>query len=241
MEHLLGSTVLGMIVRSAGRAVKGTCRTLIDGALRCKMVRRARPQWRRFGMQRYDLSRILIVDLEATCWDGEPPSGQTGEIIEIGVALLSTDDGTIERGPEIIVRPTSSVVSEFCEQLTGISQRMVDERGVDFAAAIDLLIQQYGDSRLAWASFGDYDRHMLANACHRHGITYPLSDTHINVKRIEAILNGYKETGMMRCLKRMGLDLAEGTQHHRGGDDALNIARILWEIIRRYRSSTASG
>ena len=39
------------------------------------------------------LDRILVVDIEATCWEGNPPPGQTSEIIEIGTfmaAALST-------------------------------------------------------------------------------------------------------------------------------------------------------
>lgn len=187
-------------------------------------------------MQRYDIGRVLVIDLEATCWEGDPPPGQRNEIIEIGSAVLSTADGAIVRGPELLVRPVSSVIGEFCTGLTGITAEMVEDRGIPFAEAIDALVKSYGDSRLAWASFGDYDKYMLANACNAHGIRYPLSDTHINVKRIEAILGGHRETGMMRCLARLGLQPAEGTQHHRGGDDAVNIARILWEIIRRYRS-----
>lgn len=187
-------------------------------------------------MQRYDTDRILVVDLEATCWEGDPPPGQKNEIIEIGSAVLSTVDGTIVRGPELLVHPVSSTIGEFCTHLTSITPEMVEERGVSFSDAIDALVDSYGDSRLAWASFGDYDKYVLANACGEHGIRYPLSDTHINVKRIEAILGGHRETGMMRCLARLGLRPAEGTQHHRGCDDAVNIAMILWEIIRRYRT-----
>ena len=34
------------------------------------------------------LDRILVVDIEATCWEGNPPPGQTSEIIEIGLCVL---------------------------------------------------------------------------------------------------------------------------------------------------------
>jgi inhibitor of KinA sporulation pathway (predicted exonuclease) len=30
---------------------------------------------------------ILIIDLEATCWNDRPPKGQENEIIEIGFVL----------------------------------------------------------------------------------------------------------------------------------------------------------
>ena len=35
---------------------------------------------------KYD--KLLIVDLEATCWRGRPPKGMRQEIIEIGIVAL---------------------------------------------------------------------------------------------------------------------------------------------------------
>lgn len=32
---------------------------------------------------------ILIIDLEATCWEKYPPRGQESEIIEIGVCIMN--------------------------------------------------------------------------------------------------------------------------------------------------------
>jgi inhibitor of KinA sporulation pathway (predicted exonuclease) len=40
---------------------------------------------------------ILIVDLEATCWDSRPPRGQESEIIEIGVCIMNAKTGKISR------------------------------------------------------------------------------------------------------------------------------------------------
>src|SRR5262249_41432498 len=39
---------------------------------------------------------LLVVDLEATCWEGEPPAGEASDIIEIGVVLLAV--ATLEVG-----------------------------------------------------------------------------------------------------------------------------------------------
>ena len=33
-------------------------------------------------------NKIIIIDLEATCWEGIPPKGEVSEIIEIGICLL---------------------------------------------------------------------------------------------------------------------------------------------------------
>ena len=34
-------------------------------------------------------NKIIIIDLEATCWEGIPPKGEVSEIIEIGICLPS--------------------------------------------------------------------------------------------------------------------------------------------------------
>jgi hypothetical protein len=39
---------------------------------------------------RFDLSRILVIDLEATCWHVPPPPGEEHEVIEIGNAILQS-------------------------------------------------------------------------------------------------------------------------------------------------------
>ena len=36
---------------------------------------------------------IIIIDLEATCWNGKIPAGQVNEIIEIGICVLDTSTG----------------------------------------------------------------------------------------------------------------------------------------------------
>ena len=33
-------------------------------------------------------NKIIIIDLEATCWEGIPPKGEVSEIIEIGICCL---------------------------------------------------------------------------------------------------------------------------------------------------------
>jgi hypothetical protein len=66
------------------------------------------------------------------------------------------------------------------------------------------------------------------------GIAYPFGPTHFNVKNLAAIAYGWsREVGMSEALKRAGLPL-EGT-HHRGGDDAWNIAGLLCHLLRSIR------
>lgn len=77
-----------------------------------------------------------------------------------------------------------------------------------------------------WASYGMYDLNMLMKQCKFRNIKYPLNHHHINVKELFAESFGLrKATGMNWALELLKLPL-EGT-HHRGVDDAKNIAKIL--------------
>ena len=180
-------------------------------------------------MSRRTLDQIVVVDVEATCWEGAPPPGQTSEIIEMGVCLLDVASGDrVERG-SIIVRPIESAVSPYCTELTSLTQEQVD-RGIPFEEACSLLQTRFKTKERVWASYGDYDRGMLERQCKRRKVDYPFSAGHINVKTLLAAAYGLKhEVGMSRALRLTGMPL-EGT-HHRGADDAWNIAAILSRIL----------
>lgn len=170
--------------------------------------------------------KIIIIDLEATCWQGSVPSGQENEIIEIGLAVLDVPTGQISKNQGILIRPQRSKVSPFCTELTTITQEMLDQKGVLFEDAINQLVDEYNPDLYTWASYGQYDLNMLKKQCQSFGVAYPMCDEHINVKVWFAELFGLKKpTGMNGALHLLHIPL-EGT-HHRGIDDAKNIAKIL--------------
>jgi 3'-5' exoribonuclease 1 len=171
-------------------------------------------------------ARYLVVDLEATCWERNAPV--QNEIIEIGAVMY-------ERGPGLVadfqtfIRPLlQPVLSPFCQRLTQIRQGDVDT-APPFPQAFARFI--------AWArefepyvlsSWGDYDRKQLLSDCRLHDVPYPFQ-THVNLKRAFAEQHRCPPCGMAQALRRLGLPL-EGT-HHRGIDDARNIARILDHML----------
>lgn len=179
------------------------------------------------------LDQIVVVDIESTCWDGEPPPGQENEIIEIGVCLLEIAGAERTERDGFLVRPERSAVSPFCTQLTTLTAEQV-ERGLPFAEACALLRRRFKTRDRVWASYGDYDRKQFERQCGRAGVEYPFGSGHINIKTLFAVSCGLtREVGMAEALRRLGLPL-EGT-HHRGGDDAWNIAAILARLIRAAR------
>lgn len=171
--------------------------------------------------------KIIIIDLEATCWQGQIPEGEVNEIIEIGLSVLDTNSGTLSQNQGILIRPKYSSVSPFCTQLTTITQELLDNEGISFEGAITKLIEEYQPDQYTWASYGAYDLNMLQKQCRKFGIPYPMGKDHINVKTLFAETKGLsKPVGMNGALQILEIPL-EGT-HHRGIDDAKNIAKILY-------------
>jgi len=179
------------------------------------------------------LDAILVIDVEATCWEHTPPPGQSSEIIEIGLCVL--DVATLERSERrsLLVCPEQSTVSPFCTALTTLTQAQV-EQGVPLRAAGEFLTREYHAQRRLWASYGDYDRRQFEAECQRKCIPYPFGRGHLNVKTLFAVAHALpREEGMAQALARLGFPL-EGA-HHRGDDDAWNIAAILATLLRGYR------
>ncbi|GAA5523574.1 hypothetical protein Maes01_00122 [Microbulbifer aestuariivivens] len=173
------------------------------------------------------MQHLLIVDLEATCWDDRPQTVQEMEVIEFGCAHASTH-GVVSRTFSQLVRPVfNPEISEFCQSLTGITQGMVGE-APDYPEAVRRLDAITAELEIdAWASWGQYDRNQIAVELERHGIAPAFfTAPHINLKALWQDRKGSKRrAGLGSALRSLGMQF-EGRQH-RGEDDAKNIARIL--------------
>lgn len=180
---------------------------------------------------------ILIIDLENTCLhEDERPAGYHGQIIEIGAAW-STPDGVVEDTFEVFVQ-AQNPVTEFCTQLTGITQENVDT-GLPFPAAMQALAEFAAkhSGETTWGSWGNADINSLKFDCAHHRVESPLKGwTHRNLKkewstpRRAIIREKYgpkanNQAGMSRALEIAGITL-EGP-HHRALADVHNIAKLL--------------
>jgi inhibitor of KinA sporulation pathway (predicted exonuclease) len=184
------------------------------------------------------LDRILVIDLEATCWEGEPPPGQQQEIIEIGLCVLDVASTRRMENRSLLVRPVQSTVSAYCTALTTLTQEEVDQ-GVPLGEACRILEEQYRSKQRLWASYGDYDRHQFERNCQALQIPYPFGPGHLNVKTLFALAHGLaREVRLDKAMSFLGFPM-EGT-HHRGADDAWNIARILGDLLIRARNGRRS-
>ncbi|MFD8824896.1 exonuclease domain-containing protein [Streptomyces sp. NPDC059605] len=190
---------------------------------------------------------LNVIDIEATCWDGQPPPGAVSEIIEIGLTVVdlgaAAGASPVRKGSRkpgipgriarhrILVRPARSTVGDFCTELTGLTQAEVDT-GVSFAEACRLLAAEHHAGSRPWASWGDYDRNQFTRQCRATGTRYPFGHRHTNAKIPFTAAHGLrKRPGMARALEIAGLPL-EG-RHHSGADDAWNIAALILDLAAR--------
>ncbi|MFF8813551.1 exonuclease domain-containing protein [Streptomyces pactum] len=174
---------------------------------------------------------VNVVDVEATCWAGSRPPGQVSEIIEVGLTVVDLNAGERLARHRILVRPARSAVSTFCTELTGLTQQEVD-RGVTFAEACRLLADEHRAGARPWVSWGDYDRHQFTRQCQAARVPYPFGRHHTNAKAVFTGAYGLrKRPGMAQALQIAGLRL-EG-RHHRGEDDAWNIAALVLHLGER--------
>lgn len=181
-------------------------------------------------------TEVLVIDVESTCWDQpRPPKGMTSEIIEIGIAGVDIVTPTITFSDSIMVKPVRSKVSNFCTHLTTLTQEDVDE-GILHHEACQQLKNKYSSHKKTMVSWGDYDRNMfnrMATYNDSRG-RYPFGRSHLNLKNMFSIVHGLnKEIGMEQALAHIGEPL-QGI-HHRGVDDAKNIAVILVHTLMKFR------
>jgi inhibitor of KinA sporulation pathway (predicted exonuclease) len=169
----------------------------------------------------------LIVDVEATCSESGTVPSHEMEIIEIGAVMQSSRTFEIESEFQTLVRPVRHPeLTAFCTELTRITQYDVIS-APHFQQALEAMKQwMYTFEDWLFCSWGDYDRNQFIQDCVYHRLDYPFSSGHLNLKaEFSRTLGLQKKLGIAEAVRRVGLDF-EGS-HHRGLDDARNIAQVV--------------
>ena len=176
----------------------------------------------------------VVIDLEATCWEGvRSPDTET---IEIGAVALDGAEGPLAGEFDSFVQPiVHPSLSGFCQQLTSIRQADVDAADL-FPVVLRRLHVWIGSDPFTLCSWGDYDLNQLRRDCHRHGLSLPptFERGHVNLKKEFARVFQVKRCGMAQALEIAGLPL-QGS-HHRGIDDARNIARLAMLVLPQLKA-----
>ncbi|XP_044135934.1 3'-5' exoribonuclease 1 isoform X2 [Bufo gargarizans] len=182
---------------------------------------------------------ICVIDFEATCEEGNAPE-YIHEIIEFPIVLINTRTMEIEDSFQRYVKPEIKLkLSEFCINLTGITQELVDKADpfhVVLQSAVDWMRQKELGTKFKYAILtdGSWDMSKFLNMqCHISCIKYPrFAKKWINIRKSYG--NFYKvprnQTKLTMMLEKLGM-LYDGRLHC-GLDDSKNIARIAIRMLQ---------
>ncbi|WP_193195028.1 3'-5' exonuclease [Nostoc sp. MG11] len=173
----------------------------------------------------------LIVDLEATCCNNGTIPRHEMETIEIGAVMLNQITWEIDSEFQQFIQPVRHPqLTAFCTELTTIKQQDVDQASRYPEVISDFKQWIYSSfPHHVFCSWGNYDKKQFIQDCAFHHVPYPFASEHINIKEeFSEYLGVSKSYGMALALKELGIEL-KGI-HHRGIDDARNIAAIYRQM-----------
>ncbi|NXX26313.1 ERI2 exoribonuclease, partial [Nicator chloris] len=209
---------------------------------------RARSGARAAAGQRFAF--LIVLDFEATCWADRGRRGP--EIIEFPAVLLNTSTGAIESEFHMYVQPQEHpILSEFCTELTDITQNQVDE-GVPLNICLSQFLkwiqkiqkekkiifstdsQNNSTSQAkacAFVTWTDWDLGVcLHYECKRKQLRKPdILNSWIDLKATYRAFYNRKPKGLNGALQDLGIAF-EGREHS-GLDDSRNTARLAWRLI----------
>ncbi|KAI3411733.1 hypothetical protein GPALN_001800 [Globodera pallida] len=197
---------------------------------------------------------FIAIDFECTCEKGEYEYDH--EIIEFPAVLVSVRSKKIIDTFRAVIRPkNNSNLTKYCTQLTGITQKMVDEANT-FPEALDMFrcwmakhgldgLHNKGGNcrRFCYVTDGPWDIAKFMQAdCIKWGMPIPHDfRAFLNLRR--AFVNFYchvrpgnpnpvrlPNADLGEMLKRLGMQF-EGHEHC-GMDDTFNIARIVTKMLK---------
>jgi inhibitor of KinA sporulation pathway (predicted exonuclease) len=175
--------------------------------------------------------RIVVVDVEATCWK-KGVFSRKKETIEIGAVLLLLDRAE-STWPEFqtFVRPRRLPrLSSFCRELTGITQENIDAAPT-FPEALRLFLEWSQPSdRVVMATWSHYDLWQLDLDLEAHGLP-KLAVPFLDVKKLAARIVGSKS--FEETVRELAPDTVP-MPRHRAIADARRTARILHRLLHPF-------
>ena len=174
------------------------------------------------------MSELIVIDLEGTCKDdgcgGPMPHGER-ETIEIGAVIVDAQSGKELSFFSEFVRPVRHpVLSNFCTELTGITQLDVDDAR-PFREVWVTQFLPWLSGRDEFCSWGMYDLDQFWRDCSFHQLP-------IHFRRHCNLSQAYSNSrcGKGKAMRRLGI--TPTGRNHRGLDDARNIASIAVAMIK---------
>ncbi|XP_039260145.1 ERI1 exoribonuclease 3-like [Styela clava] len=183
---------------------------------------------------------FIVLDFEATCERSKLTYDQ--EIIEFPAFKVNSSTYQIEECFHSFVRPTiQPILSEFCMQLTGITQFQVDDKPTlkEVMQLFDIWMEKHvlsDNKNFIFCTSGDWDlMKMLPSECKMKNLTLPkYFYPYVNINKSYALTMGKWPRlgkGRLHAMLRL-LDLEVFGELHQGTSDCENMIRIM-EVLSK--------
>ena len=182
----------------------------------------------------FNCDKIIVFDLEATCWEGRENAYKSREIISLGACILNIKSLEIVDKFHMICKPEKTEVSEYCTRITGITKEQA-ENGVDFEFMCKSVMEQFNTKSYPCAAWGQ-DSEKLYYDCRNKECKYPFSNECVNISLIYSVMTGKPyNNGLQRSLAELGMKF-EGDKHDPYWD-SYNAARVLKHLMEKCREA----
>lgn len=179
---------------------------------------------------------LTIFDLEFTAWDGSLARqwlgpGEFKEVVQIGAVRLNLQSLEMEGSFDCLVRPrVNAVLSDYFENLTGISNRQLAADGVDFEIGYRRFLDFAGGGIIA--AFG-HDEWVLEENIRLYGLkSLPPMPEFLELRKWFSD-RGVDPKGMHSCDIGPKLGVPFEGQMHNALCDARSIAEGMKVLIQR--------
>lgn len=180
------------------------------------------------------MKEYIVYDLEATCEDRLVDPNFKKEIIEIGAVKINENAEIIDTF-QIFVKPTSTKVTKFCTDLTGIIADDLESASFFKSSYVEFINWSLKNtSNIIFLSWGDFDKYQIIKECRLNGLnSFITNENHKNLSFLYFTQMGLRrKVGIKKALNRENIKL-EGS-HHRALDDALNTSKIFLKYFNTW-------
>jgi inhibitor of KinA sporulation pathway (predicted exonuclease) len=176
----------------------------------------------------------IILDLEATCWQGNIMD-RNQEIIELAAYRVDGYSEWLDHFQSFVKPVEHPRLSAYCTDLTGITQEQISKaKSFDrvFPMFEDWYLKQDGPQLIC--TWGSKDMDMIYAECSKHDIDASFLPAWINLKtQYASIQRLQKEVGLLKALEHLEIPF-EGS-HHRALDDAFNTTKLFLRFLDRWQ------
>lgn len=174
-----------------------------------------------------DNAKILVIDTNVTSWNH--PTRRKSEVLSIVWCFVHFDK-QIGVYPEMKIIKPHYGLSEFCSEITHISQRDA-QRGMSFEDACRYFVNKMGFKKYLWASFGTEVKDFLKKQCEDCEAPFFLSESHIDISDLASVkLQIAPRSSMLEYLEKSDAEYIQEPQDIL--DLVQNAATLLQKLLQ---------